>query len=132
MPWDRVHDEAEVLEHYISEELEQRIAKRLGDPLLDPHGDPIPDADLDLPVDQTIRLADLEPGVTATFTRISDSDPAMLRYLGGLGIHPGAELRVVAREPFDGPQRVEIGGAVRSLGGQLCRAMRVSVPAAQG
>src|SRR5215211_1036858 len=67
MPWDRVHDEAEVLEHYISEELEDRIAEKLGNPALDPHGDPIPTPDLDLEVDRTTALARLRAGQVAIF-----------------------------------------------------------------
>ena len=76
MPWDRVHDEAEVLEHYISEELERRIAEKLGNPALDPHGDPIPTPELDLAADRTTALASLDRGQRATFARVSDSDPA--------------------------------------------------------
>jgi len=127
MPWDRVHDEAEVLEHYISEEFERRIAAALGDPDLDPHGDPIPSAELDLAADRTVPLAELEPGLRATFTRVSDSDPAMLRYLAGLGIRPGAEVTVVGAEPFGGPLRVEVEGAEHALGGALAAKMRVEL-----
>ena len=130
MPWDRVHDEAEVLEHYISEEFERRIAAALGDPDLDPHGDPIPSAELDLAADRTVPLAELEPGLRATFARVSDSDPAMLRYLSGLGIRPGAEVTVVGAEPFGGPLRVEVGGAEHALGIALAGKMRVELAGA--
>src|SRR6266480_2143770 len=81
VPWDRVHDEAEVLEHVLSEDLEALIAAKLGDPTHDPHGDPIPSADLVLEEEQTESLASLEPGTGGTFVRVSDSDPDMLRYL---------------------------------------------------
>ena len=81
MPWDRVHDEAEVLEHYISEELEERMAVALGDPSHDPHGDPIPDRELAVSGEESVSLADLEPGERGVFCRVSDSDPEMLRYL---------------------------------------------------
>ena len=95
MPWDRVHDEAEVLEHYISEELEERMAAALGDPSHDPHGDPIPDrGSLPWPPRTGVSLAELEPGEGGVFSRVSDSDPEMLRYLAERGIHPGVELRV--------------------------------------
>src|SRR5919197_6092190 len=110
MPWDRVHDEAEVLEHYISEELERRIAEKLGNPSLDPHGDPIPTSDLDLAADRTVPLADLEHGRPATFARVSDSDPEMLRYLAQRGIRPGARLLVAGAQPFGGPLFVEVEG----------------------
>jgi DtxR family Mn-dependent transcriptional regulator len=127
MPWDRVHDEAEVLEHYISEDLERRISEKLGDPRSDPHGDPIPSAELDLDADQTVRLADLEEGAVATFSRVSDSDPEMLRYLAERGIIPGVELRVTGRQPFGGPLFVEAAGTKHALGGELSRAVRVSL-----
>src|SRR5213080_2079199 len=89
VPWDRVHDEAEVLEHVLSEELEELIAAKLGDPTHDPHGDPIPTADLVVEEVPTERLADLEAGAAGCFVRVSDSDPAMLRYLADRGIAPG-------------------------------------------
>lgn len=127
MPWDRVHAEAEVLEHYISEELEELISDKLGDPALDPHGDPIPGRDLTLPADDTRRLSDLEPGDGGTFTRVSDSDPAMLRYLAERRIRPGARLRVEEKQPFGGPVFVRIGGRTHALGGALADAMRIAV-----
>src|ERR687888_2143805 len=74
MPWDRVHDEAEVLEHYISEDLERRIADKLGNPALDPHGDPIPTPELAMAADRTTSLGRLEAGDMAIFARVSDSD----------------------------------------------------------
>jgi DtxR family transcriptional regulator, Mn-dependent transcriptional regulator len=128
MPWDRVHDEAEVLEHYISEDLERRIADKLGDPHVDPHGDPIPSADLDLDEDRTISLTELDEGATGTFTRVSDSDPEILRYLAELGITPGVALRVTGRQPFGGPLLVAAGGAEHALGDALSAAMRVTLP----
>jgi DtxR family transcriptional regulator, Mn-dependent transcriptional regulator len=125
MPWDRVHDEAEVLEHYISEDLEQRIAEKLGDPSLDPHGDPIPSAELDLVEDATISLAELSEGESATFARVSDADPAMLRYLAERGIRPGLVLRVNGAQPFGGPLAVEVEGTEHLLGAELAQAIRV-------
>ena len=125
MPWDRVHDEAEVLEHYISEEFERRIAAALGDPDLDPHGDPIPSPELDLAADSTAPLVELEPGQRAIFARVSDSEPAMLRYLAGLGIRPGVAITVVGADPFGGPIRVDVAGAEHALGPQLAAKMRV-------
>jgi len=125
MPWDRVHDEAEVLEHYISEELERRIAEKLGNPALDPHGDPIPTSDLDLAKDRTTALSKLESGHTATFARVSDSDPEMLRYLAERGIRPGAQLRVIGVQPFGGPLLIEVDGLEHALGSALAEKMRV-------
>jgi DtxR family Mn-dependent transcriptional regulator len=128
MPWDRVHAEAEVLEHYISEDLEERIATALGDPSRDPHGDPIPDRELALDADgDGVALARLEPGQGGVFSRVSDSDPEMLRYLAELGIRPGIEVRVERRDPFDGPLHVRAGGELHALGSGLALAMRVLV-----
>jgi len=126
MPWDRVHAEAEVLEHHISESLENLIAEKLGDPTRDPHGDPIPDRGLTLPAEDSITLADLETGRSARFTRVSDSDPEMLRYLAERGILPGAKLTVEDRQPFGGPLSVRVGDDLHALGGRLVESMRVA------
>jgi DtxR family Mn-dependent transcriptional regulator len=127
MPWDRVHDEAEVLEHYISEELEERIATALGDPDRDPHGDPIPDRGLSLDSEHGIALAKLEPGASGVFSRVSDSDPRMLRYLAECNIHPGASLRVIRVQPFGGPVLVDVGGREHAIGGELASKMLVEL-----
>lgn len=127
MPWDRVHAEAEVLEHVISEELEGLIAAKLGHPSVDPHGDPIPSAELELREPATRALDSLERGTRGTFVRVSDADPEMLRYLAERGIAPGDELELREREPFGGPVLVRIGEREHALGGQLARAMRVEV-----
>src|SRR5581483_732119 len=125
MTWDEVHAEAEVLEHALSEELEELIAAKLGNPTVDPHGDQIPSRELQLAESPAPALAELEPGATATFVQISDSDPAMLRFLGERGIVPGTELELVERQPFDGPLFVRVGGETHALGAVLARAMRV-------
>jgi DtxR family transcriptional regulator, Mn-dependent transcriptional regulator len=127
VPWDRVHEEAEALEHVISEDLEARIAAKLGNPTHDPHGDPIPDADLVMDEGDTQRLAELEPGARGRFVRISDSDPAMLRYLDERGVRLGDVLEVVDRQPFGGPLTVRFGDAEHVLGGGLAAAMRVEL-----
>jgi DtxR family Mn-dependent transcriptional regulator len=125
MPWDRVHAEAEVLEHHISEELEELIADKLGEPALDPHGDPIPDRDLALSADDSVPLIELDPGEEGIFARVSDSDASMLRYLAERAIQPGATLTVKSREPFGGPLMVEIAGRTHPLGQELAGSMRV-------
>jgi DtxR family Mn-dependent transcriptional regulator len=134
LPWDRVHDEAEVLEHVLSEQLEEVIAAKLGNPTHDPHGDPIPGPDLVLAEPATLSLASLQAGDRGRFVRISDSDPAMLRYLADQGIAPGADFEVVECQPFGGPLFVRFGsedsageGAIQPLGGELARAMRVEL-----
>ena len=126
MPWDRVHDEAEVLEHYISEELERRIAERLGNPALDPHGDPIPTPELDLAADRTTGLAELEQGRAATFARVSDSDPECSAISPSAG-SARAPARITGEQPFGGPLFVEVEGREHALGGELAEKMRVQV-----
>jgi DtxR family transcriptional regulator, Mn-dependent transcriptional regulator len=127
VPWDRVHEEAEALEHVISEDLEARIAAKLGNPTHDPHGDPIPDAKLKIDESTTRSLADLEPGDRGRFVRVSDSDPAMLRYLSERGVALGDALEVLDRQPFGGPLTVRFGDTLQVLGGALAAAMRVEL-----
>src|ERR1700704_1501953 len=122
MPWDRVHAEAEKLEHVLSEELEELIARQLGDPTVDPHGDPIPGRDGSIDEPQTRSLADLEKGDRALFLRVSDSNPDMLRYLAEREIRPGEELEVIDKQPFGGPLFIAIAGGRHALGGALGRA----------
>jgi DtxR family Mn-dependent transcriptional regulator len=129
VPWDRVHQEAEVLEHVLSEELEELIAAKLGDPTRDPHGDPIPSRNLTIEETPTESLQSLEAGTRGRFTRVSDADPEMLRYLADRGIAPGDELEVVERQPFGGPLFVRFDRDIHPLGGDLARAMRVEVSA---
>ncbi|HEX2015103.1 MAG TPA: metal-dependent transcriptional regulator [Solirubrobacteraceae bacterium] len=125
MPWDRVHQEAEVLEHWLSEELETVIAEKLGHPTVDPHGDPIPSADLVLTEPTTTSLYALPISAGGVFVRVSDSDPAILRFLADQGIAPGARVQVLDRQPFDGPVFVRVGEHEAVLGAGLARAMRI-------
>jgi DtxR family Mn-dependent transcriptional regulator len=127
VPWDRVHDEAEVLEHVLSEELEELIAAKLGNPTRDPHGDPIPTRELRLEERATESLAALEPGARGTFVRISDSNPEMLRYLAERGITPGDRFEIVDKQPFGGPLSARFDRELHVLGGDLADAMRVEV-----
>jgi DtxR family Mn-dependent transcriptional regulator len=127
VPWDRVHQEAEVLEHVLSEELEELIAAKLGDPTIDPHGDPIPTRELTIEEGPTVSLQTLEPGACGRFTRVSDSDSGMLRFLAQRGIAPGDDFEVVDKQPFGGPLFVRFGTQVHVLGGMLAQAMRVEV-----
>jgi DtxR family Mn-dependent transcriptional regulator len=127
VPWDRVHEEAEALEHVISEELEARIAAKLGNPTHDPHGDPIPDADLVIDEGETRSLAELEAGASGRFVRISDSDPSMLRYLHDRGVRLGDRFELLDRQPFDGPLTVRFNEGELVLGGALAAAMRMVI-----
>ena len=125
MPWDQVHDEAERLEHHLSEELEERMDSALGFPTHDPHGDPIPSREGTIDHVSVVRLLDLEPGDRKLVTRVSDRDPEQLRYLGGLGLFPGATVAVLERLPFEGPIRIEVDGVEHIVGRPLAAAVHV-------
>ncbi len=132
MPWDRVHAEAEVLEHVLSDELEELIAARLRDPTVDPHGDPIPTVEFGIEERETHSLDELTAGVCGRFVRVSDSDPEMLRYLAEHGIAIGEHLEVVDRQPFGGPVFVRFGEREHPIGGALAGAMRIEIEEGQG
>lgn len=119
--WDEVHDEAEALEHHISEKLEARIAAALGDPAFDPHGDPIPNINGELPVDATRRLSDISVAEGGVVERVRDQNPERLRYLADLGIKPGVAVLVVASAPFDGPITVRVSDADHPIDRRLAR-----------
>ncbi len=129
LPWDRVHQEAERLEHSLSDELEAAIAERLGNPTHDPHGDPIPSAELEIEEPATISLAELEIGAEGRFVRVSDADPAILRHLAERGLKPGRRVRLVEREPFGGSFVIRLGRRTESLAPEIARSMRVEPPA---
>jgi DtxR family Mn-dependent transcriptional regulator len=125
IPWDDVHRHADALEHVVSDDLIEIIAEKLGDPTSDPHGDPIPSRDLVIDDPASLRLSELEPGVRARLVRVSDSDPAMLRYLAERGIAIGDEVEMIGRQPFEGPCEIRIGDRTHLLGLALARAMHV-------
>jgi DtxR family Mn-dependent transcriptional regulator len=127
MSWDRVHAEAEVLEHVLSEDLERLISARLGDPSVDPHGDPIPTPEFEVQERETFSLEELGEGAVGRFVRVSDSDPEMLRYLADRGVGLGDRLEITGRQPFGGPVFVRSGRRELPLGGQLARAMRIEL-----
>ncbi|MFN2104105.1 MAG: metal-dependent transcriptional regulator [Candidatus Promineifilaceae bacterium] len=106
--WDEVHEEAERLEHVISEDMERRMAAVLGNPKRDPHGHPIPTQDLTIAQMTDIPLHDLRPGDTAVVERVHDSDSDLLRYLDSLGLRPPAKVHVVSYVPFDQTIHVQI------------------------
>jgi DtxR family transcriptional regulator, Mn-dependent transcriptional regulator len=118
-PWDRVHDEAERLEHAASDELVDRMAKAIGEPVVDPHGAPIPSREG--LVDETVYLTldELGAGYGARVVRVNDDDPEMLRYLAELEIIPGTELVVVSRAPYQGPISIRIAGHLLAIGPAL-------------
>lgn len=115
--WDRVHDEAERLEHAASDELIDRMAMAIGEPETDPHGAPIPARDGTLPQERGLQpLSTLDVGASARVERVSDKSGERLRYFAELGIVPGATVTITAREPFEGPITLEIEDARRSVG----------------
>jgi DtxR family Mn-dependent transcriptional regulator len=120
--WDQVHSEAEKLEHVISEEFEDRISAFLGDPKRDPHGDPIPTKDGTVEEVGRTTLSEMDAGQTGRVARVRDDDPALLRYLGELGLVPHARVTVDKRGPFGGPLHVRVGGgraAAHALGREV-------------
>jgi len=125
--WDEVHDEAEVLEHAVSDLMISRMDAKLGHPERDPHGDPIPAVDGSVPTPPARQLSDFVNGESGRIARISDSDPAMLRYLSDRGVSLGDRLEVLDVQPFGGPLTVRFGDALQVLGGALAAAMRVEL-----
>ncbi|MGH2604966.1 MAG: metal-dependent transcriptional regulator [Anaerolineales bacterium] len=117
--WDEVHEEADRLEHVISEDFEDRMARRLGHPAVDPHGDPIPAKGGRLPSVPERRLSELPVGRRARIVRVNDTDPALLRFAASLGLRPRARVTLLEAEPFGGSLRVRVGGVDRSVGRAL-------------
>ena len=114
--WDEVHEEAERLEHVISEDFERRIAAAMGNPLRDPHGELIPTADLRMPEEDTTPLSSLRPNQTGLVTRVKAGDAELLRYLEELGLVPGAQIEVKDYSPFDHNLTVKVGRKSAVLG----------------
>jgi DtxR family Mn-dependent transcriptional regulator len=124
--WDRVHDEAERLEHAASDELIDRMAEAIGEPATDPHGAPIPTREGTLEERSLVPLSTLEAGETARVERVSDRNGDRLRYLAELGIVPGAAVRVIEREPFEGPIALRVQKAERIIGPDLASQILVA------
>jgi DtxR family transcriptional regulator, Mn-dependent transcriptional regulator len=114
--WDEVHEEAERLEHVISENFERRIAAAMGNPIRDPHGELIPTADLRMPEDDTIPLSALRPNQIGVIQRVKAGDAELLRYLNELGLIPGAQIEVKEYSPFDHNLTVKVGRKSPVLG----------------
>ena len=115
--WDEVHEQADILEHVISEKLEERIAAALGHPSFDPHGDPIPAKDGTIVSLEYQPLSMLAVGDSAVVARIVEDDKSeLLRYLAQLGLIPGTAVRVLEAAPFDGPITLEVEGVNKVVG----------------
>ncbi len=119
--WDMMHEEAERLEHHISEEFEDKLDELLGYPTHDPHGHPIPTRDGQVPDTNTAPLAFAEPGRTVVVDHVSDADPDLLHYLEDIGLLPQTLIEVVARAPFNGPLTLRIGEAEQIIGHEVAR-----------
>jgi DtxR family Mn-dependent transcriptional regulator len=135
VPWDRVHEEAERLEHVLSEDLEERIAVRLGDPQFDPHGDPIPTREGVMPVRRLPRLTELSPGDSGRIARIDQQEQEVLQYLASLGLVMHAAVTLVDIAPFGGVVTVRVGepeSETRAVGEELAIHILVEPPAASG
>jgi DtxR family Mn-dependent transcriptional regulator len=123
VPWDRVHEEADRLEHVLSEDLEERIAVKLGDPHFDPHGDPIPTREGVMPARRLWRLTELRPGAPAMIARMEQQEQPVLQYLASLGLVKNARVTLVDIAPFGGVVTVRIdtpkGRKTHAIGGEL-------------
>jgi DtxR family Mn-dependent transcriptional regulator len=127
MPWEEVHAEADRLEHVISERLEELIAAKLGQPLHDPHGDPIPARDLTIDVPDDVPVSAMGEGEAGVVSRVPDGDPALLQYLRGLKLVPGARLSVASIAPFGGVVTIRLGRDLHPLGADVAQMVRVTV-----
>lgn len=114
--WDTVHDEAERLEHAVSDRLVERMAQALGHPRADPHGDPIPDVDGQIAELIYVPLSDVGTGETVTIRRVATADDERLRYLGQANLVPGNRVTVLDRQPFNGPLTIRVDDQERVLG----------------
>lgn len=121
MPWDGVHDEAEKLEHVISEEMEERMDAYLGYPTADPHGSPIPDKNGVVPETESIPMTSLQDGQSCVVTEVNDSDAALLRHLGSFNLYPGTRFRVIEVAPFEGPFTIDVAGQQAVIGREVAK-----------
>ena len=126
VPWDRVHDEAEKLEHVISEDLEDRISSALGHPDTDPHGAPIPSRDGTIRRVEARRLCDVGANQPVTVVEVDDRDSELLRYLGDRGLYPGTRVEVLHVEPYGGSLKLRSGDGEFSIGRDAAAQIRVS------
>ncbi len=114
--WDEVHEEADRLEHAVSERLAQRIAEYLGHPRYDPHGDPIPGPEGDIAPRELVPLSEWPVGQRGQVAQLRDQAPEMLRYLAEKGLTVGAAVEVVHADPFEGPITVSVDGDEQVIG----------------
>lgn len=124
--WDQVHDEAEKLEHHISEQFEDKISELLNDPKFDPHGDPIPTKDGLMPNLGLQALSTVDDNRSYEVKRVKNQSPELLRYLDDYGLTPGTMVSIKKREPFDGPLELDVDGKKITLGYKIASDILVS------
>ena len=122
--WDTVHDEAERLEHAVSDTLVERMAAVLGNPTVDPHGDPIPTPEGDIHETASIPLSEVPAGTSVEVRQVEEGQPDRLRYIASVGLRPGVHLTVVDRQPFQGPITIEVAGETHVIGNELGQVVR--------
>jgi DtxR family Mn-dependent transcriptional regulator len=122
--WDTVHDEAERLEHAVSDTLVDRMAAVLGHPTVDPHGDPIPTSEGDIFELASRPLAEVPAGATVEIRRVEEGQPDRLRYIASIGLRPGVQVTVVDRQPFQGPITISVDGRTHVVGHELAQVVR--------
>ena len=126
--WDRVHDEAERLEHAASDELIERLARLLGEPERDPHGNAIPTASGEVDRSRYPALGDLDPGDSRRILEVQVQEPEQLRYLGSMDLYPGSRVEVVGKQPFEGPISLQVNGTPQVISHSLAQRIRVREP----
>lgn len=129
--WDTVHEEAERLEHAVSDLLIERMATALGDPRFDPHGDPIPAVDGWVPEVACTPLSDVPPGDTVELCRVNATEPELLRYLASFGLRPGVQVTLVDRQPFQGPITLHSDGREHVIGYELAQVLLCARPGSE-
>jgi DtxR family Mn-dependent transcriptional regulator len=122
--WDTVHDEAERLEHAVSDTLVERLASVLGHPTVDPHGDPIPTSEGDILELASTPLAEVPAGATVEVSQVEEGQPDRLRYIASIGLRPGVQVTVVDRQPFQGPITISVDGQLHVIGHELAQVVR--------
>ena len=126
--WDEVHEEAERLEHFISEDFERRIAAAMGNPLRDPHGELIPTADLKMPLEDSIPLSALRPTQKGLVQCVKAPDTELLRHLESLGLIPGAHIEIKGYSPYDHNLTIKVEKKVCVLGLNITNKVFIEIP----
>ena len=127
IPWDKVHEEAEKLEHVLSEDVERRMSEALNNPTHDPHGSPIPSEELVMDVENLVLLSELNEGQRATIREVPDSDPELLKYLDELSLVPDTHFEIEKIEPFGGPIYLRVNGASKTIGVEAAAKIKVKL-----